>query len=246
MDDLKDEKPRKGLLDRKKEVQKRYYRRLIFVTLNPYARSIALKIARIKIRRAERPRTQALEGALVEVVKSLEKTNKDRFPASFVFLNLALYFLIASRDIQTVKLDALTHPDEWRRGLCLRVIALTIHEWDVGKVAGQDLYKALNMIDCPADIRDEINSSLKLVRKSQKSAEKSLKSLRNSVIAHRDADALYQYRTIKNIPADEIFEAAMKFYEASDRFHAVLPKLIIIGSSMPNLIKQFLRDRDSM
>lgn len=234
---------RKGLLQRDQEVQKRYWRRRIFVCLSPYARSIALKVSRYRILLSDRKRKKALEGAFSEVVKTIKKTDKDIYPSSYVFLNLALYFLIANRDIQSVKIDALTHPDEWHRSLDLRIIALTIHEWNVAKVSGRKLYEAMNVIDCSDELRSEVNESLKLVRKAQKSAEKVLKELRNSVIAHRDEDAFYQYQTIKDLPSEKILAAATTFYEASQKFYVVLPKLIVAGSSRRNLIKQIVRER---
>lgn len=84
----------------------------------------------------ERQREKALIGALSEVAKQAAKSRKGPFGSSVVLLNLALFFLIAERDIQAVKIDALTHPDPWRRSLCARIILLTIHELDLNKIAG--------------------------------------------------------------------------------------------------------------
>jgi hypothetical protein len=41
--------------------------------------------------------------------------------------------------IQAIKIDALTHPDEWTRKLQARVILLTIYEWDADEVSGRAL-----------------------------------------------------------------------------------------------------------
>jgi hypothetical protein len=53
--------------------------------------------------------------------------------------------LIADRDIQAVKTDTLTHPDEWTRKLNPRNILLTIHEWDADKVCGRELMNAMDL-----------------------------------------------------------------------------------------------------
>jgi len=84
----------------------------------------------------ERKKNKALRNALDTVVEVASKNSGRGFDASSTILNIGLFLLLAERDIQSVKIDALTHPDEWHRKLCARVILLTIHEWDFDKVTG--------------------------------------------------------------------------------------------------------------
>lgn len=225
-----------AFVDKPRAVQVRYWSRRLNRRIRPYV----LRYSWLKIKLKERKNTKVLDSALSVMERVARKNDDQLFPASALFLNLALYFLIINKDIQMLKIDAIAHPDDWRRSICLRVMALTIHEWDVGKVTGKKLSEAMDSVELPLGVREEVRASLRLVNKSQQSARKALKGLRNSVIAHRDANALEQYRMINNLPAREILQAGATFYEASNRFHAVLPKLIEYGGSRENLFKQML------
>ena len=161
-----------------------------------------------------------------------------------MFINIALYFLLAEKDISAVKLDALTHPDWWTRGVALRTILLTVHEWDMGKVTGKRLQQAMEEVAIPDALQYEVVASLRELRKTQRRAKKMLGHARNSAFAHRDADALIQYRAIRDLEAKAILEIAAEFYDAADRFVAVFPRLIVVGGSLPSLIRQYLKSGD--
>jgi hypothetical protein len=61
-----------------------------------------------------------------------------RFRGVSTLFNIGLYLLIAHKDIQAIKIDALTHPDEWTRKLLARIILLTIFEWDAEKFPAEN------------------------------------------------------------------------------------------------------------
>ncbi len=99
------------------------------------------------------------------------------YSTSLTVYNIALYLLIAERDIQAVKIDALTHPDPWKRNLCTRIILLILHEWDIDKVTGERLKKVFNDLNVSPEIRKEAVESLRAIRKVKQQAQKKLGDL---------------------------------------------------------------------
>ena len=158
-------------------------------------------------------------------------------PASVLF-NIGLYLLIAERDIQSAKVDALTHPDEWTRKLSARVILLTIYEWDADKVSGRALKDALDAIEAPTALRSECVEALRRLRIVQRSARTKFVEVRNSAIAHRDPDAVRQYRAIRDLKVEEVIGTAIEFYEAVDVFMRVLSKLLRECSPLRMMLRQ--------
>jgi hypothetical protein len=188
----------------------------------------------------ERERAKALEAAFETIKDQAIKSEQRGYKASLTVFNIALYFLIAERDIQCLKIDALTHPNEWKRKLCTRVILLTIHEWDADKVSGSALRNALDSMGASDNVRAEAIEALRAVRIVQRKARKEFGLLRNATIAHRDVDALIQYRAISNLKTEEVFRMAAEFYAGARRYVDVIPKLIAESGTMPALLRQWL------
>ena len=157
-------------------------------------------------------------------------------------MNMGLFYLLAENDIQAVKIDALTHPDEWKRKLSLRIILLTIYEWDMGKVAGKNLKTLLSRSLVPEEVQNELFESLRTLKKAQRKAAKILHQSRNSVIAHRDANALAQVETIESLNAKEVFGAAEDFYASSERFMGAFSKVLLKAGSLHGLFA-FMRNK---
>ena len=186
----------------------------------------------------------ARAAAFEAVKKQAVRLEHSPYSASRTFNNIALYLLLADRDISSAKLDALTHPDPWRRSLATRTILLVVHEWDVDKVTGHQLRNAMEQVEIPDELRREVVSALRGIRSAQERARKAFKALRNATIAHRDPDALAQYRAIRDVRTDRVMEIVADFYASSQRFIALLPRLIVIGSDVGALLRQFLsKDR---
>jgi hypothetical protein len=202
-------------------------------------------IARFVMRRIlplkERKRHVALQNALTEMAIQTEKSSEHGFDASTVVLNVALFLLIAERDIQAVKIDALTHPDPWHRSLSARIILLTIHEWDMDKVAGHKLRQALDTIKAPDPMKAAATAALRSVRNVQKMAQKEFAFLRNATIAHRDPDASAQYRAITKLDEMKVLGLAAEFYIGADAFISLLPKIILQSSTLPSLLAQYAK-----
>ncbi len=186
----------------------------------------------------DRKRKKALDGALTEVAKQRGKSQQHGFESSAVLFNIALFFLIAERDIQAVKIDALTHPDPWKRSLCTRIILLTIHELDMDKVAGNRFRDALTDAGVSDEGKRQATQALRVIRNAQQKAQKQFSFLRNTTIAHRDPDALMQYRAINDLDEMAVLNIASEFYEGTRMFLAVLPNLMLRVGSFPGLLNQ--------
>lgn len=200
-------------------------------------------IARIVVRRRlpwiERKRQKALEDAF-ETIKSLAiKSEHGKMRGFSTLINVGLYLLIAQRDIQAAKIDALTHPDEWTRRLCARVILLTIYEWDADNVSGRSLQEAFDLMLIPDELRREANSTLRELRKIRERATKKFSLVRNATIAHREPNALIQYRAIRDLNVQDVFDTAIDFFAEIETFMSVLTRLINAGNTLPSFLKQW-------
>lgn len=115
---------------------------------------------------------------------------------------------------------------------------LTIHELDIDKVAGNKLRQALDDGNVPAELRDSVTEALRTIRKAQSRAQRQFAYLRNSTIAHRDPDAVRQYRDIIEIDGLEVAKVAVEFYAGTSKFMDVLPRLLTHLSTWPGMIGQ--------
>ena len=165
----------------------------------------------------------------------LERTN---YTSSKIIFNIALYFLLAQKDIQAVKIDALTHPNPWKRNLSLRIMLLTVYEWDMDKVAGKNIRNALDEIGASEELKTKTYQSFRLIRNAQKKAKKNFSFLRNATIAHRDSDALLQYRSIRNLDEKVVLQLCVEFYKGVDMFIDLVPLLMTESGSLQGLWKQ--------
>lgn len=186
----------------------------------------------------ERKKKLALEEAFETIRRQAIKCEREGYYASLVILNIALYFLLAERDIQCIKIDALTHRNQWKRRLCARVVLLTLHEWDMDKVSGNGLKSALETIQASEEVRKEAIEALRLVRVAQRRARKEFSLLRNATIGHRDPNALFQCHAIENINIQQVFSIVGDFYKAAGRFIDLLPRMMLESSTFPALLQQ--------
>jgi hypothetical protein len=209
----------------------------------PKMQALARRITRPKLQWSERKRRLALVSALEILAVETARARRLGFEANTVVLNLGLFFLIAERDIQAVKVDALTHPDAWRRGLAARVMLLTIHELDIDKVAGNKLRQALDDCEAPESLRQEVAEAMRTIRKAQGRAQRKFTYLRNSTIAHRDADAFRQYRDITDIDGLEVTRVAVEFYAGTTKFIEMIPRLLAQMSTWQGMIGQLIAQK---
>lgn len=202
------------------------------------AQELARRISRPRLQWSERSRKTALVSALETLAVEAARARRLGFEANTVVLNLGLFFLIAERDIQAVKIDAMTHPDAWTRGLAARVMLLTIHELDIDKVAGSKLRRALDDGKIPQALRQEVTEAMRDIRKAQARAQRQFAYLRNSTIAHRDPDAIRQHRDIIEIDGLEVAKVAADFYAGTRKFIQIIPLLLAQLSTWQAMIGQ--------
>ena len=187
---------------------------------------------------AERKRNRALASTLEVLAFQAAKARRLGFEANAVVLNLGLFFLIAERDIQAVKIDALTHPDPWKRRLATRIILLTIHELEIDKVAGRKLTQALDEGAVPEGLKREVTEAMRAIRKAQENAQYQFKYLRDRTIAHRDRDAVKQYQDIIQIDEMKMMKIATEFYAGTEKFINMIPRLLSHLSTWPGMVGQ--------
>lgn len=230
--------PRRKLLQQRSELVERYMRLVVHRKAKLIALSWARCISRPRLQWNDRKRNRLLASTLKTVAIEAARARRLNFEANTSVLNLGLYFLIAERDIQAVKIDALTHPDAWQRGVASRVMLLTIHELDLDKVAGNKLRQALEDGNVPEELRQKVTEAMRAIRKAQARAQRQFAYLRNSTIAHRDPDAIRQYSDIVAIDGYEVTKIAAEFYEGTEKFMSVLPLLLTYLSTWPGLMGQ--------
>jgi len=192
----------------------------------------------------ERERARAAEAAFETIKHYAIKSENSKMKGTALLFNIGLYLLIADRDIQAAKIDALTHASEWKRKLSARIILLTIYEWDADQVTGRELRDALELMLIPQEIRQEATQALRKLRNIQEKATKQFAFIRNAAIAHRDPNALVQYRAIRDLNVDEVMNTAGEFYLAIGVFINILTKLMTAGNTLPSMLRQFAATMD--
>ena len=192
----------------------------------------------------ERKRRAALIDALESVARQAKNSVDRGLEPSTAILNATLFFLVAERDIQAAKIDAITHPDPWHRSLSARVILLTIHGRDMDKVAGRRFRQALETIKAPAELKAASTDALRRIRKVQRKAEAEFDFLRNATIAHRDPDALAQYRAIADLDERQVLSLAADFYAEVDALVLALTRLITQSGTLPSVLAQIAQRGD--
>lgn len=230
--------PKRRLFQERKELVQRYVRLAVYRKTKNRSKAIARRIVRLRLLWTERERKRLLDATLKTVAFETARARKNGFETVSHVMNLGLFFLIAERDIQAVKVDALTHPDPWRRSLAARVMLLTIHELDIDKAAGSKLRQSFQDGRVPEELQSAVTEAMRTIRKAQTRAQRQFAELRNSTIAHRDADAVRQYRDIVEIDGLEVTNIAAEFYEGTHLFSAVLPKLILHLGTWSSLAAQ--------
>ncbi|MCU7846178.1 MAG: hypothetical protein KZQ93_20265 [Candidatus Thiodiazotropha sp. (ex Monitilora ramsayi)] len=234
------ESSKRKLFDQPQEVINRWFRIKVIKITRPYIEGIARRYLRIKLKVSERQRKKALQSTFNTIVRESIKAQKREFHSTKEIFNISLFFLLAERDIQALKVDALTHPDKWQRNLSLRVMLLVMHEWDMSKVApANKMNNIYENAGISQELRQEMAIALRTMNKAQNKARKLLSHIRHSTIAHRDADALYQYKTISSLDAMQTLKILASFYEAVDLFNKALPKLMLEASQPMSLIQQY-------
>ena len=122
----------KSIFDAPSKVINRYCRRKVTLKVAPFVDAAARRYSRVTLILRERKKNKALRASLETFKREAARANSNGNECIQALMNMGLFYLLAENDIQAVKIDALTHADEWKRKLSLRMILLTIYEWDMG------------------------------------------------------------------------------------------------------------------
>jgi len=194
--------------------------------------------------RKEKKALSQINTTIDAVAKSLKKLKKGNAHLTYIIYNATLYYLLAMRDIQIVKIDAIAHKDASVRKLSIRIITLTVGELDISKVTGKCFNEALKELKISDDLVDEVHRSLRSLRKAQQKAQNNYKELRTNVIAHRDKDSLRQYELIEKIDEQLILKLGFDFFEEMKVVSNLLTKCFIASSNMNSLIIQAVKNME--
>lgn len=195
---------------------------------------------RWKLPRTERERRKALIEAFDSTRYWATRHEHSKMFGYSTLMNIGFYLLIANRDIQSVKVDALTHPDEWTRKLLARLVLLTIYEWDADEVSGRRLQEALDVMQTPADLREKAAASLRRLRTIREKTRKKFASIRNVAIGHRDPNALIQYRAIRELNVQDVWDVAGEFFGEVQAFLPTITQIMLAGNNPSSYLRQWM------
>ncbi len=130
----------KKFLDKDRSVQERWFRMKFNNRFGSKIRYLFRLRLHYKLNQEFKVKDKAINNAIDITVREYRKIDESLFPATKQFFNIGLFFLLAERDIQALKADAFSHPNETKRNIALRTLILTIYEWDMGKVTGRKMH----------------------------------------------------------------------------------------------------------
>lgn len=225
-------------LKKSKTVQERWFRMKFHRKFGIKLKNLMLKKLHRKLNKEFLNTDKHINQAIETTVFEYRKIDDSKFPATKEFYNVALYFLLAERDIQALKADAFANPNKTKRNIALRALLLTIYEWDMGKVTGRKMggiYEATGLSD---ETKQEVVNALKLLRKSHKKIENKFSKTRHNAIAHRGADAMGQFEMISGLEIMQFSLVLTNFYVASNKLLKAMLKAIVEMGSTQNLFHQ--------
>jgi hypothetical protein len=97
----------------------------------------------------------------------------------------------------------------------------------------------MDLMLIPEELKHEASASLRRLRRIQEKATKRFGSVRNAAIAHRDPNALIQYRAIRDLDVLEVINFAIQFFDEVDTFTSVLTRLLVAGNTFPSYLRQW-------
>src|SRR4029079_12243473 len=111
--------------------------------------------------------------------------------------------------------------------------------WDADLVTGRALKEAMSLMHIPDDLQREAVNALRLLRNVQRKANRQFHHVRNKAIAHRDPDALVQYRAIRDLRVSEVMEVAVEFFDAVNVFINVHTRLMMASNTLQSYLNQW-------
>jgi len=153
---------------------------------------------------------------------------------------VSIFLLNANRDLQVSVADMLTSRNWWLRKFLARNMALLLYELDFSKVMGKQFRSAINFFSPPRAFRDELATNLKALRRLHATLRLEFERIRNNTIAHRDADAMRQYRMIRALDEMTIARRCGEFFETAEPLIKQLIVLTTTSSELHHLLNQVI------
>ncbi|HCH3682894.1 TPA: hypothetical protein NKU97_004651 [Vibrio parahaemolyticus] len=233
----------KKFLEKERSIQERWFRLKFNKRFGPKLRYLFRMRLYYKLNREFKLKDKAINNAIETAVREYRKIDDSLFPATKQFFNIGLFFLLAERDIQALKVDAFSHPNETRRNIALRTLILTIYEWDMGKVTGRKMYFIYEATGLSEATKSQVVSALKELKKARKVVESQFSETRHNTIAHREKEAIKQYEIISDLDVMKFSEALTMFYKASDSLLKALTVAMLEIGSPKNVMYQVFNSK---
>lgn len=198
------------------------------------------KLSKRRIVKDANENRNALVGAYDSILDAYRKAERLNFEHTMAVYRVALYLLTVNRDISSIKVDLLTSDDWWLRKLLARNVALMIYELDMQKVTGAKFRAAVNFFSPPKKLQRDLENCLSQLATVHASVKARLADIRHFTIAHRDADAMKQYRLIRNIDEIEVVKIAGEFFAAANPAVSLLAELALDSGGMHHLLNQYV------
>jgi len=218
------------------EVARRWGR---FVALK-FARSLARILARRRVRKTVKTRERAIIGAQEAVLYAYRGAEKLKLNHSIAIYRVVLFLLTANRDLCVITEDILTSGNWWLRKLLARNVALLMYELDMSKVTGKEFRMALNYFAPPRQFSQRVESNLAALRAIHTQLRSEFEEIRQNTIAHRDADAIRQYRLIRNIDELTIVKRCSDFFSVAEPLVEQLVELTKTTGDMRHIVNQHI------
>jgi len=226
----------KRLISANPDVMRRWWRIWGIRNGNAFGR----KLSRHRILRDTKSYTKELEAAFESVLYAYRGAERLNLQHSMAVHRVVLYLLTVNRDIATIKVDLLTSGDWWLRKLLARNVALMIYEVDLQKVTGAKFRSAIDFFSPTKKLKKDLEAALSNLASVHAGTKDKLSDIRNYTIAHRDADAIKQYRLIRNIDELVVAKIASDFFEATNPVVRLLSMLVKESSGMHHLLNQYI------
>ena len=236
---------RSRLLERNRIVQERWYRMKIQQLFGAKIKTAVLWVVHKKINWQYAKIEKVIDDAIKAAEYYLRTTNGEMFPESKQFFNIGLYFFLAERDVQALKADAFAHPNQAKRNIALRTLLLTLYEWDMGKVTGRKMRKIYQVNGLTEQAKTDLVNSLRELNKVRRRIQGSLSETRHNAIAHRDPDAMNQYKIIQTLEALDFKEELRDFYSVMDSLIKAMIVSVKQVGSIPGLLSQVSWERET-
>lgn len=236
VEDMRKKSRLSRLVDGKPELAARWGR---FVGIK-ISKEIGRRLARGRIRRQANKNKKAVVATHKSLLYAYRGAERLNLKHSMAIHRVSLFFLTANRDLAVIKIDVLTARDWWLRKLLARNVALMMYELDLNKVAGKQFREAINYFGASKELRHRLAKNLRYVRKIQSELRDEFFEIRNKTIAHRDADAMRQYRLIRNLDEMKVVERAGDYFKAAAPLIDDLIELTYMAGDMRHLMNQFV------